>query len=397
MKIAIVHPTEGCDRLQPSAPAILLHDLTQASSWRDQTRVFSGWTANPYDDLDIDILPQDIQHSCQEEAPLFAERIRAFGPDIVEVHLQLRWAIALARALPEMPVVYYRHNPSEPPLWISGLGRSLRYCHLAHMISVSDFAHQILIKRHPEHQERLSLVKNALASENWLAQDGAKEKIILFCGRAIPEKGIEQFVEAVANIMPEFADWRVVVLSGIPMTSRSGAFENMKNYGLRQKAALEKALSDQCLWITNASREQIQTWTKKAQISAVPSSCDEAFGLVLLEMHMAGCAVISSGRGGMKEVSGPDGALYLKEVSGDAIAEALRFLINNSQERSALAQRGHEYAMRHHNIQDRAAELDALRHQIVQRTQQERRTPKIWRRHVRREQLRVLKAKLFGA
>ena len=79
-------------------------------------------------------------------------------------------------------------------------------------------------------------------------------------------------------------------------------------------------------------------------------------------MHLASCGVISSGRGGMKEVSSLDGALYLKEMSAAAIAESMRFLIENEPERKALAQRGHDYVMRHHRIDDRVAELDALRH-----------------------------------
>ena len=203
------------------------------------------------------------------------------------------------------------------------------------------------------------------------------KKSFYFAGAPFQKKALNNLLKPLPTSCPSLQIGASSCSARIPVTSRSGAFENIKNYGLQQKAALEKALSDQCLWITNASREQIQTWTKKAQISAVPSNYNENYGLVLLEMHLAGCAVISSGRGGMQEVSGPDGALYLKEVSGDAVAQALRFLINNPQERSALARRGHEYVMRHHRIDDRVAELDALRHQIIQRFKQKK---GIWRR-----------------
>ena len=236
---------------------------------------------------------------------------------------------------------------------------------------------------------KFTVIHNALAAEGWIAKESEKENIILFCGRIVNHKGIQQFIEAAAAIKSQFTDWRFVVLGRVG--------QNEKDFFDQQKEKFQNLLGDQGLWIENALLEQVQTWIKKAKISVAPSDWEEVFPLSLLEMHLASCAVISSGRGGMKEVSSLDGALYLKEMSAAAIAESMRFLIENEPERKALAQRGHEYAMRHHNIQDRAAELDALRRKILARAQQERRTPKIWRRHVRREQLRVLKAKLFGA
>ena len=75
MKVAIVHPTEGCDRLAPSAAAIVLHEFVQANQGRDQIKIFSGWTANPYLDLNTDMLPEDTPLFVKDEALLFAERI----------------------------------------------------------------------------------------------------------------------------------------------------------------------------------------------------------------------------------------------------------------------------------------------------------------------------------
>jgi len=56
--------------------------------------------------------------------------------------------------------------------------------------------------------------------------------------------------------------------------------------------------------------------------SVVASKWAEPFGRVTLEAHAGGAALISSGTGGLSEISG-DAALYLEAVTGPVIASAL--------------------------------------------------------------------------
>ena len=361
MKIAIVHPNK-CDRLMPRAMAIVLHEFVQANQGRDQIKVFSGWDADPLDPK-ASILPQTIDMLDVEKAgPLFADRIRHFQPDVVEIHQNFRIAFYLADVLPHLPVVLYSHQPNNNLI-------SIKNHNFAHVVCVSHTSAQEAAKHLPT--TKFTVIHNALATEGWIAKESEKENIILFCGRIVSHKGIQQFIEAAAAIKSQFTDWRFVVLG------RVGQNKNERDFFDQQKEMFQNLLGDQGLWIENALLEQVQTWIKKAKISVAPSDWEEVFPLSLLETHLASCGVISSGRGGMKEVSSLDGALYLKEMSAAAIAESMRFLIENEPERKALARRGHEYVMRHHRIDDRVAELDALRHQIIQRFKQKK---GIWRR-----------------
>ena len=381
MKVSILLPSPSFSQKEGISIGTISHSYVQHSRFRETTRFFCLWLPDPLDP-EADMLPPTAGKTVEEKCPLFAERISRFQPDIIEVHADQAYATYLAHALPDIPVVFYSHMADLPRRWHKRFNKAINQ--IAHIICVSDFAHQYFCAHHPKNKRKFSALHNALPTQGWLTTDSEKENIILFCARITRGKGIEQFIQAAAQIRNEFPDWRFVVLGR----------DRDVDYRAQQETIFKNAMEHQGQWIANVSREQVQTWNKKAQIGVVPSNCDEAFGLSLLEMHLASCAVISSGRGGMKEASGPDGALYLKEVSGDAIAQALRFLINNPQERAELARRGHEYVMRHHRIDDRAAELDRLRHQIIQRFKQEK---GIWRRHVRYEQLRALKAKLFKA
>ncbi len=367
MKIAIVIPLDGLDKNKPNTTALLSYGFTLSSAFCDHIQYFCGWVPAPLDPR-AHVLPQTTKHILEEECPLFAQRIRDFRPDIIEVIQNVEYAAYLARALPDMPVVFYHHNTGMAPHIHNALRESGH--HLAHIISVSNCANQNLAAHLPKYKKKMSFIHNALVAEEWLAQDREKEKIILFCSRIHQAKGVEEFIKGVIEILPELEDWSVVVLAGSPAGKNHSQFDEFEDFVQQQKAIFTKEIGDKGLWIKDASRAQVQQWTKKAQIGVAASKYHDAFVLSLLEMHLANCAAISSGVSGMKEVSGPDGALYLKKVTSSAIAESLRFLMNNPQKRQALAQRGHQYVMRHHQIEDRAAQLDELRRQLVARFKQ---------------------------
>ena len=361
MKIAIVIPKHNFSRSTRAAIPQLAYTYAQRSAFRETIHFFCGWVPDPLDPK-ASILPQTIDiKDIKKAGPLFVDRIRRFQPDIIELHGHIDHAAYLSRAFPHLPFVYCLHIASREQEWYQ------KTKNFMHIVCVSDFARKFTETNNPKDKAKFAVIKNALPTDGWLAKDSKKENIILFCGRIIPHKGIQEFIEAASAIKSQFPDWRFVVLG------RAAD----RDYYVQQETMFQDALGHQGAWIENALLEQVQTWVKKARLAVVPSNLDEPFGLSLLEQHMASCAVISSGRGGMPEVSGPDGALYLKEVSGNAIAQALRFLINSPQERSALARRGHEYVMRHHRIDDRAAEIDALRNQTLQRFNREK---GMWRR-----------------
>ena len=376
MKIAIVIPKHNFSRSTRAAIPQLAYTYAQRSVFRETIHFFCGWVPDPLEPK-ASILPQTIDVTDIKKAgPLFVDRIRRFQPDIIELHGHIDHAAYLSQAFPHLPFVFYSHHPNNNL-------RSIKNHNLAHIVCVSHTSAQEAAKHLLT--TKFTVIHNALATEGWIAKENEKENIILFCGRIVSHKGIQQFIEAAAAIKSQFTDWRFVVLGRVGQKER--------NFFDQQKEKFQNLLGDQGLWIENALLEQVQEWIKKAKISVAPADWEEVFPLSLLETHLASCAVISSGRGGMKEVSGETSALYLKEISAAAIAESMRFLIENEPERKALARRGHEYVMRHHRIDDRVAELDALRHQIIQRFKQKK---GIWRRHVRREQWRILKAKLFG-
>ncbi|MCP6769397.1 glycosyltransferase, partial [Klebsiella pneumoniae] len=66
--------------------------------------------------------------------------------------------------------------------------------------------------------------------------------------------------------------------------------------------------------LRSAALDQVREQMKSAAIAVTPSTWDEPFGLTAVEAHAAGAALISSGRGGLREASG-DHAHYLEAVT----------------------------------------------------------------------------------
>jgi glycosyltransferase involved in cell wall biosynthesis len=96
----------------------------------------------------------------------------------------------------------------------------------------------------------------------------------------------------------------------------------------------------------------------------ISSRIRETFGRTALEAHAGGAAVISSGNGGLREVSG-EHALYLPRIGPAEIAQAVERLIANSAERDRLAAEGHARALSLFDINATAKTHDAMLESLV--------------------------------
>ena len=91
----------------------------------------------------------------------------------------------------------------------------------------------------------------------------------------------------------------------------------------------------------------------------------EALGLAALEAHAAGAALISSGRGGLREASGAH-AVYVDPPEAASLQAALLGLTRDCARRDTLARDGQAFVAQTHAPALRAAELDALRLRLTE-------------------------------
>lgn len=111
-----------------------------------------------------------------------------------------------------------------------------------------------------------------------------KDKIIAFVGKLNSAKGYNLFGNAIINILNKYKDWSVIVAGNEKRESYNFQHERLKVFD----------------WL---SHKQIINIYKKSSISVVPSTWEEPFGRTAMESSDMGNALITTGKGGIKETA----------------------------------------------------------------------------------------------
>jgi glycosyltransferase involved in cell wall biosynthesis len=267
--------------------------------------------------------------------------IQDMRPDIVVVQQHLLSASSIARKVPETPVILHRHNFQKTikgTEWFGHFRRALKvrsYSVLAGIIHVSEACDQRFAKDWPEVTCPRAVVPNGFPPSLWHPTDKRSQEILCI-GRSAPEKGILEAAQAVSMLLPEMPDWRArFILCNI---------DTHPDYHRQVLTALAPVLNRVTIDVQTPHDEVIAA-TERAAIALIPSKWDEPFGRTALEAHAGGAAVISSGTGGLREVSG-DSALFVNDVQPETLVEACRKLIADPALRKTLGQRGHEHVVK---------------------------------------------------
>lgn len=359
MRIAVVLP-RGSTYCPDKANSMetVVRTLSAHSRLRGAVTLIGDAGAVAPTDVTMLTVPAGLGRKARNAA--VADLLRTLSPDIIEYHQQLKSASELARAFPKAINVLYRHTRIKPagnPISAWRYGR--RLARFDRLVFVSQAAGREFAADYPRLAARVTAVCNPIAVDDWKASPQDREKLILFSGRAMHDKGLDLFCDALARTLDRHPDWRGALMLGDWDKHRAWAEPHVR--------ALER-FGDRVEIRKSASLAEVKAVTRRAAIAVVPSRVREALGLSALEAHAAGAALISSGRGGLREASG-DHALYVEVEDAAPLAAAIDRLIDDPAERLALAQGGQAYVTRVHSPEARAAELDALREALVSRPQ----------------------------
>ena len=141
------------------------------------------------------------------------------------------------------------------------------------------------------------------------------EKIILFMGRLVYEKGIQHLISAMPKILDHYHDVKLVIAGKGGMLDELKAQAN--NLGISQKVYFAGYLNS----------KDVQKMYRCADISVFPSTY-EPFGIVALEAMLAGVPVVVSDIGGLNEIV-EHGVIGMKSYAGNpnSIADSILTLL----------------------------------------------------------------------
>lgn len=264
--------------------------------------------------------------------------IASFRPDVVHVHNVYGIASQLIRVASEhVPTVVTVHDYWPVDVFVPRLTRGrLKYPRRQQLLLPWVWTHRAI---HRRYLRDATLVSPSQYLARRLEQFGhhnvrvipngvtlppettTGDASILFVGRLVPEKGLQEVLSSVEEVAREFG-WRIDVVGEGPLrTGLEQAFPMVRFHG----------------WADPAP------FYRKAGIVLVPSLWPENFGYAVVEAMGYGLPVLASNVGGIPEIvdNGITGQLYDPDASEQLIS-SLRALAGNATLRERLGRAARE-------------------------------------------------------
>ncbi len=343
---------------EASSIDLCVHDFVTHSGYRESTTILADWVVAPYQDCDVQLVPAVYARRHLIRNLWLWRRLRRLKPDIVVVQQHLPTAATLARLMPRTPTLLHAHNFLKVRK-ASGLRRSgdPRIAALAGVICVSETVEQAFRNDSQVQSVPSWTIHNGLDMAVWRPQ-AERDRTVLLVSRAAPFKGVMEAAEAMLDVLPRHPDWQ-----GLMMLSNAA----QPSFYAQVLDLLAKAGNSQIRVLWQQPFSTVKQWTERAAIALVPSIWIEPYGRTALEAHAGGAALVSSGRGGLREISG-EAAMFVDEVDGASLAKAVETLIADPAARSALAEAGHRRAVQLFDINTVSARLDAVYDEVLKRS-----------------------------
>lgn len=308
--------------------------------------------------------------------PSVLRHLRSWRPDIIDVHNRPLLACRLKQKLPQVQVCLSLHSTAfiQGGNFPEAGGRHL-LSQLDGIIVNSGYLRQELFRRYPglpvpvyvnhlgvsleDFVPRWTPVGEALRKAR-LAEFGWQgRKVVLFLGRLIPEKGVHTLLKTVPSVVREQPEALFLIVG-------SAYYNNAKETAyVRGLKELAEAYPDHVAFLPFTPYPQVADWYNIADVVAVPSGEEEAFGLVNLEAMATGVPVIASRTGGIPEIieDGKTGLLLPPEQLEEALAQRIGLLLEDEGKRRQMGQAGIETARRRFRWQHTAERWAALMEQ----------------------------------
>jgi len=185
----------------------------------------------------------------------------------------------------------------------------------------------------------------------------ASERILLFVGRLVPEKGLDTLINALPMIFDGGVNVKLVVVGEGPQKE---VYQGMaSDRGLREKVMFAGYVDD---WTLRALY-------RVADVTVVPSKF-EPFGIVALEAMAAHCPLVTTSTGGLNEIV-DDGGTGLKVPTDDspALAGAILRILRDVGFRNYVVENAYRKCLWNYNW-DKIAEwtngvYDAVRNEYT--------------------------------
>ena len=191
------------------------------------------------------------------------------------------------------------------------------------------------------------------------------EKIILYVGRLVYEKGIQNLIGAMPKILSNYHDAKLVICG------RGGMMEELK------QEARNLGIENKVYFAGYCDSKKVQKMYRCADVAVFPSTY-EPFGIVALEAMLAGVPTVVSDVGGLNEIveHGLDG---MKSYAGNSnsIADSVLTLLFDAKLCSAVSKNAVKKVKELYNWNKIAQDTHYVYEQSICQTEAQRQAEKI--------------------
>jgi glycosyltransferase involved in cell wall biosynthesis len=215
-----------------------------------------------------------------------------------------------------------------------------------HIITCSSYMRDHVSWCFRQPKNRITHIQNGVDLTKWNfsidCEDARKrfasknEKIILFVGRMVHEKGLDTLIKALSILLRRGLQTKIVAVGEGP---RREEYKRLAwNLGLSEKVYFTGHIDDHTLL----------SLYRVSDIAAFPSRF-EPFGIVVLEAMATRCPVVVSAVGGLNEIVDQE-ATGLKVPTDDplALASAIERILKDNELRGRFVEKAYERCLRHY-------------------------------------------------
>jgi glycosyltransferase involved in cell wall biosynthesis len=354
----LLAPKERFEAEGAGAFALNVLETSRVSRFRDGVTVFGSPVENPFDEIRFQPLAKARWWEGDRNKAMarrYATFVKQKHPDLVEAYNRPVMLDVLCRRLGDVPIaLHFGNDPRKMDGSRSASERRRLLEQSAAIVCVSDFIRRCFLDGidYPL-TARVHVLHTGVPRASKFP---AKEKQIVYVGRVVPEKGVLEFVQALARVLPQHPEWN----AGIIGARWFGGGEKPTAY---ENSVAQAASSCGRIALCGFKpHEEVLVSLSRAGIAVVPSLWHDPFPRTALEALAHGCALICSTSGGLPEL-GPGRAVYLDTVSAETLAGALDRLMADDEERQRLQRRGWEDFP--FDIRRTTTQLDDLRERLT--------------------------------
>lgn len=285
------------------------------------------------------------------------------GARLVHVHLahpvgKYQWVAAVAARMTGRRIIATHHlapdirglslGERQRELWFSAVRLMLRV--INRHIAVSEFAKRILTSIYSVHPDRVFVIyvgtdpgrfapirsaeRSRLRDQLFgglLPRLSIGMSLVCSVARLSPQKGLQDLVAAAQQLKDDLPSARYVVIGEGEL--RSALTNEIKRTGLEGVVRL----------VGNLPPPEVARWLQAADMFVLPSHFEGGPATALMEAMAAGCAVVGTRVSGSDElIPGPDFGVLVEARQPEALAAAIRRLLQDPELRARLGRQARE-------------------------------------------------------